>query len=559
MKKYINFISAIVSIIVLTTACSDSFLDEKVLDKYAPESLTDKLGFEASLIGLYNSLSTMYTTDQDQTFIVTSVVGTDEVWAPAGRSNGMARPFFDYSQLISTDSGTSKIWTSLYKIINNANIIIKSAESGTTIGMSQAELDAFKAEAYFFRSYSYNMLATLFGGVPLVTEPITGAKTDFVRAPLQDVNDLIVSDLLFAIDHLPNVKSLVHKSRVHTAVANQLLAEVYLRLNKPDLAEKQCDAIFDSLDFKLITARFGVKANQPGDLFSDMFFFGNQRRSQGNTEVIWVIEQENTTDVPGGSSGNPQQRRVWVGAYYDLPGMVVADTLGGRGIGRIRLNNWVLYDLYKGNDMRNSKYNIHREHYFNNSAPKYSTVFGKKVPYGQDATFTLADNSQLKIFASDTIFKYAPYTQKWGHLDSRDIFGYAMRKDFIMMRLAETYLLRAEARLKQNNLQGAADDINVLRNRANASTVSQSDMTLDFILDERARELIGEENRRMTLVRTGTLVRRARDLTGTAPLAGGAIETTIGLQDFNVLLPIPQSEINLNKDAVLEQNPGYEN
>lgn len=558
MRKYINFISSIVSMILLTTACSDSFLDEKVLDKYAPESLTDKLGFEASVIGLHNSLSTLYTTDQDQTFIVASVVGTDEVWAPAGRSNGMARPFFDYSQLISTDSGSSKIWTSLYKIINNANIVVKSAESGTSIGMSQAELNAFKAEACFFRAYSYNMLTTLFGGVPLVTEPIAAAKTDFVRAPIEDVNDLIVSDLLFAVDHLPNVKNLIHKSRIHTAVANQLLAEVYLRLDKPDLAEKQCNAIFDSLDFKLIKARFGVKANQSGDYFSDMFLFGNQRRSQGNTEVIWVIEQENTTDVPGGSSGSPQQRRAWGGAYYELPGMVVADTLGGRGIGRVRLNNWVLYNLYNDDDMRNSKYNIHRQHYFNNSESKFSTVFGKKVPYGVDETFTLADNSQLKIFASDTIFKYAPYTQKWGQLDSRDIFGYAMRKDFIIMRLAETYLLRAEARLKQNNFQGAADDINELRSRSNASTVSQSDITLDFILDERARELIGEENRRMTLVRTGTLVRRARALTGTTTLAGGAIETTNGLQDFHVLLPIPQSEINLNKDAVLEQNIGYD-
>lgn len=558
MRKYINFISSIVSMIVLTTACSDSFLDEKVLDKYAPESLTDKLGFEASVIGLHNSLSTLYTTDQDQTFIVASVVGTDEVWAPAGRSNGMARPFFDYSQLISTDSGSSKIWTSLYKIINNANIVVKSAESGTSIGISQAELDAFKAEACFFRAYSYNMLTTLFGGVPLVTEPIAAAKTDFVRAPIEDVNDLIVSDLLFAVDHLPNVKNLIHKSRIHTAVANQLLAEVYLRLDKPDLAEKQCNAIFDSLDFKLIKARFGVKANQSGDYFSDMFLFGNQRRSQGNTEVIWVIEQENTTDVPGGSSGSPQQRRAWGGAYYELPGMVVADTLGGRGIGRVRLNNWVLYNLYNDDDMRNSKYNIHRQHYFNNSESKFSTVFGKKVPYGVDVTFTLADNSQLKIFASDTIFKYAPYTQKWGQLDSRDIFGYAMKKDFIIMRLAETYLLRAEARLKQNNFQGAADDINELRSRSNASTVSQSDITLDFILDERARELIGEENRRMTLVRTGTLVRRARALTGTTTLAGGAIETTNGLQDFHVLLPIPQSEINLNKDAVLEQNIGYD-
>lgn len=557
MKKNIKFLISIVSMVLLTTACSDSFLDEKVLDSFAPQSLNDKLGFEAAAIGLHNTFSTMYTTDGDQTYLGMWVLGTDEVWAPSGRSNGMARPYFDYSQLTPTDAGASKVWTSLYKLINNANIMIKSSEGGNTVGMTQDELDAFNAEARFFRAYSYNMLGTLFGGVPLITDPIADAKTDFVRASLDDVNKVIEQDLLFAIDKLPKVTSLVHKGRVHKAMANQLLAEVYLRVNKPDLAEKQCDAIINSGDFSLVTNRYGVRAGKPGDAFSDMFISGNQRRSQGNKEAIWVIEQQNPTDVPGGSTGNPQQRRVWGGAYYDLPGMVVADTLGGRGIGRIRLNNWVLYKLYKGNDMRNSKFNIHRQHYFNNPDAKYSTVYGKPVPYGQTATFTLADNSQLKIFASDTIYKYAPHTLKWGQLDSRDIFGYGMWKDFIVMRLGETYLLRAEARFKQSNAGGAAADINVLRVRAGAAAVSSADISLNFILDERARELIGEENRRMTLVRTGTLVQRATTLTGSAPLAGGAIETTNGLQSHHVLLPIPKSEIDLNKDAKLEQNPGY--
>jgi hypothetical protein len=125
------------------------------------------------------------------------------------------------------------------------------------------------------------------------------------------------------------------------------------------------------------------------------------------------------------------------------------------------------------------------------------------------------------------------------------------------MRLAETYLLRAEARFNQGNTSGAADDINELRNRANATPVDVGDVTLDYILDERARELIGEENRRATLVRTGTLVTRATTLSGSTTLANGNIETTNGLTSKHLLLPIPQLEIDLNKDAKLEQNPGY--
>ena len=116
------------------------------------------------------------------------------------------------------------------------------------------------------------------------------------------------------------------------------------------------------------------------------------------------------------------------------------------------------------------------------------------------------------------------------------------------MRLGETYLLRAEAEFEQGNLTGAAADINVLRTRANASLVQSSDITLDFILDERARELIGEEDRRVTLARTGTLVERVQKYN---PTSAGSIKA------YNMLLPIPQSEIDVNTGAVLTQNPGY--
>ena len=139
-------------------------------------------------------------------------------------------------------------------------------------------------------------------------------------------------------------------------------------------------------------------------------------------------------------------------------------------------------------------------------------------------------------------------------------------KDWPIICLGETYLLRAEARLRQGNAGGAADDINVLRDRAfkvaraeggiaDLGAVTASDMTLDFILDERARELISEENRRMTLVRTGKLKERIA-LNGDD---GPANKITSGFQDYHALLPIPLSEIQLNNKEgdLLKQNPGY--
>ena len=541
----------------LLFSCSDSFLDEQVLDRYAPESLRDNLGFDAAAVGLYHHFHTMRTTDWDQTILGIWHLGTDITWAPSGRSNGDARSYFDYQQMNSLDPAARKIWTSLYRLINNANILIENAEGGQTIGMTQEELDAFNAEARFFRAYAYNMLVTLYGDVPLLTEALSQPKTDFVRTPSSEVNAAIEQDLLFGVQSLPDPGSARYESRINKAMAHQLLAEVYLRLGQPAQAEAQADAIINSGRYTLVTSRYGVNSNLSGDPFSDMFLPGNQRRSQGNTEAIWVMEAENPSDVTGGSSGNPQQRRVWISGYYDIPGMEPADSLGGRGIARVRLNNWVLYSLYENQDMRNSEFNIKRQLYFNNRGSAYDNIRGQQVPYGQDAEFTLANGNTIRIFQADTIWRMPPYTMKWGHFDDRDVFGYGQWKDHIMMRLGETYLLRAEARFLQGDLGGAAEDINMIRSRSQASPISAADINLDFILDERARELLAEENRRMTLVRTGTLVERARRLTGTTPLANGEIETTNGLQDFHMKMPIPQTEIDLNRDGELTQNPGY--
>jgi hypothetical protein len=115
-------------------------------------------------------------------------------------------------------------------------------------------------------------------------------------------------------------------------------------------------------------------------------------------------------------------------------------------------------------------------------------------------------------------------------------------------RLSETYLLLAEAYLGMGDTQKAADAVNEVRKRSGAPTISASLMTMDFLLDERIRELAGEESRRFTLVRTGKLVERVKKY-------NDAIKDKI--QDYHNLWPIPQSIIDANRDAEFPQNPGY--
>ncbi|MEO5912290.1 MAG: RagB/SusD family nutrient uptake outer membrane protein [Pelobium sp.] len=538
MKKYIILY---IAIFALTAGCKKDFLKENPYSAYTPSNLKDALGFETALVGLYNHVSTIYTWSDQQGWVSVWQVGTDVANATANQQ-GVEIPYYDYTQLTPSDGGSAYIWNRYYILINLTNNIIAGASDPSITAISQADKDKIIAEAKFFRAYAYNGLATLFGGVPILTEPLTGPKTDFVRATLADVNKLVEEDLLFATTNLPDVTA-AKAARGNKYMAMQLLAEAYLRMGKPDLAEAQAAKIISDAKFKLITQRYGVKANEPGDYYSDMFVYGNQRRSQGNTEVIWGLQQENTATVTGGRTGDAQQRRVFVPAYYDVSGggTLPADSLGGRGLGRLRLSNWVLYGLYNNKDVRNSRYNIRRTFYYNNPDPAYASRYGKKIPFT----------------GVDTLFRIAPHTTKWGSYDPKDVFGYATIKDFTLMRLGETYLLLAEARVQQQNLQGTADAINVLRQRAFANypaegKVNAAEMTLNFILDERARELIGEENRRMTLMRTKTLVERTLRLN-----SDDKAKPVKGLTSKALLLPIPLNEIQLNKDAKLEQNPDY--
>ena len=159
-----------------------------------------------------------------------------------------------------------------------------------------------------------------------------------------------------------------------------------------------------------------------------------------------------------------------------------------------------------------------------------------------------------------------------------------------MVRIAETYLLRAEARLAQKNTSGAADDINVLRARAGATPVAAAKVDIDYILDERTRELFGEEHRWITLSRlscnpnctylgakyatqnatsSNTLYERTRTygLGYENDATAGRRETytdNMGLTrhypniaPHNYVLPNPIQIIQSNKDKEIPQNYGY--
>lgn len=562
-KIYAIFAGAVLAM----TSCSKDYLEEKPYSSYSTSNINSST-IEAQIIGLHRIYAELWGWSGHQGFLSCWQIGMDIT--SAGATEGVENPFYQYADLNEENAGVEYLWQKCYDFINHANLIIAA------VGEDNKPASA---EAKFFRAYAYNMLVTLWGDVPLLKEPVTVPTFDITRESVAEVDKLIEEDLTYAIANLPEVGQAASESRINKDMARQLAAEAYLRIGMRDnsyfaKAEQAASDIIDGGKYSLIEARYGKFLGEGGDYYRDMFRKGNQRRSQGNTEAIWTFEMEYNRDVTGGTIDNPQHRRVWQPAYHKWDGMINADSLGGRGNGRLRLSNFMKYTVWKGldGDIRNSNYNIRRTTNYNR--PNFSAVIGVDADgyrVAKDApdaaqVITIHTGDKVIPFRTDSLEVWYPYCTKWGGYDPTDDFGYAVVKDWPVMRLGETYLLRAEARFRQNNNQGAADDINKLRDRAfktaravsnnpDLGKVSASDITIDFILDERARELIGEENRRMTLVRTGKLKDRI-PLNGDT---GPASKLITGFQDYNVLLPIPLNDIRLNNKngESLTQNPGY--
>lgn len=519
------------------SACKDEFLEEEPLSSLsADNTLTSEAGFEAYLNGLYWAAREEYT-QNDNTFFITNFPGTD-VGEDAGAEYFTYRNWISYLTPVNPEVNTNWNWA-YTKILPQANTIIVYANrpQADNIWETEAEKNAVIAQARFFRAYTYNFLANLYGGVPIVDTIRNTPRYDFTRATREEVYEFAKADLEFASEWLPSVVDL--EGRIVKAAADHLLTEVYISLGEYDNAIESASRVIDDPNYHLMTSRFGLYKDQPGDVYSDLFLEGNFNRESGNMESIYVWQFEDYTPGGGGTrNGNAAIRNLgpFLVKITDPNGvpLIATDTLG-RGVGRVRGTVYSLYDIWNDeSDIRNSPYNFRRVFYYNNPNSEF---FGQVI--------------EPRTSAEDTLRSMYPYPRKaegtpWnGNKTSGRITD-----DVYVYRLAETYLLRAEAYLRDGNLPKAAEDINVVRARAQADPIEPGDVTLDFILDERARELLFEEPRRRTLIRMGKLVERVRE--------HGLLESSRStIQDYHEFWPIPQAAIDANYGAELEQNPGY--
>ena len=588
MKKYL--ILSMFAAFLLTGCNEDKFLEEKPLDfNSASNSYETAADYDAAITELYFLTREEFYTTYDRT---TDLSKFADMWITADplKSNVVAD--------LSPSGAMAKFyWDENYKLIAQANTVIGRLPNSSKL--TDDEKKVYEAKARFFRALAYRTLVLLYGDVPLQLEEVSSPKTDYVRESKDKVKAQVVEDLEFAAANLPEINT-VKDGEISKPAANMLLAEMYLATGDNDKAINAASAVINNPNLALMKNRFGSQAKEDGDVFYDLFRPNNQNRASGNTEGIWVIQFE--TNIEGG--GNNTSHHFWDpgsfwgerffapqvdkfqlikpdGTRLQLFDWPIGDMTGGRGIGTHYATNHLYNEIWADDfdDIRNSEYNwprrfkIHRTNVLDDNPELkaampdgYFDLENTVLPDGwsMETGFAggVAATTQLpnRFMCGYSTKMTTPFHHPDAQYENKETYklagtGGKTFTDQYFFRLAEAYLLRAEAYVNKGDKNKAADDINELHKRANAKPCTADQMNLDYILDERLRELTCEEKRRLTLSRVGKLAERIKKYN---PYFSAAYSADNKDYDAHFdLLPIPLSAIQANKDAKLEQNPGY--
>jgi hypothetical protein len=548
--------------------CRNDFLTEQPKAIIAPDNLyVNRQGFESGLYGIYNlwraERKGINGASNDMA-ITAAVIGVDNAYSLRPAGNAPEQVFNDFGiRLNPADAYVRRLWEWLYQTVNAANTLIDRSENSAIV-WTDAQKKQIVGEAKLLRAWAYRHLTYLYGAVPLNLSESKGStiRTDWDRASVAEVRKAMEKDLLDAEAGMADLP--VVEGRASKVVAQHYLAELYLAMGDFQKARDKAQAVIGNANYRLVTARYGTNATQPGTPFTDMFLDRNSNRSQGNTEALWVIQNEYLST--GGDANI--MRRWWVNRYNEIrvgnpvktPITFTVET-GGRGLGRFAATKYA-YSVYQPNDHRGGPFAWRFFYLMNNPASlptnaNINTVATCATPgYRTGPTGgRLGDTVRLSINCNEpapnaTTASNWPSIRKWdwAPTDPADVQNSSNYNDQVYLRLAETYLILAEAQFRLNDLAGAAATLNIIRTRSNATPITAAQVTLDFILDERSRELVTEEHRRYTLLRTGTWFARTKQYNLHA-------SQFITLRD--TILPIPQSVIDANLTKPMPQNPGY--
>ncbi len=535
----------------IISSCDDNFLTEDARSEITDDYLSTPTGFNDAVNGAYSYLRVYIENEQ---FPHQSTMGTD-LWTNGFDGGNKQFNFYD-ANLNSRTGSLNTTWNRLYQGINAANAVISRAPK--IVGLDETQKNIRLGEVKFLRAMFYHLLVQTWGPVHLTLEETQGIQTEAQRSSVASIYDAIISDLNDAIDVLP-AKADAY-GRATKPAAQHLLASVYLTRAGGTAAQdgdykkaaELAETVIKDYDFKLL------------DDFSDVFAQGET--AERHSEVVFAIQ--NSPDFLTLGEGNTLHA-YWLMKYDDLPG-ITRDLANGRPWARFRPTDFTLTTLFdKEHDARYEK--SFKRVFYANTPGTYTTVNGHQMTLarGDTALYIVDEEWPADKIANAGYSVYTlslqtdrVYPTLTKHLDPQRPSVPEMRgsRDFLLYRLSETMLIAAEALMMDNRPDEAVVYVNKVRTRAakvgkddaetqaniQAMQVTAADLDIDFILDERGRELLGEMKRWFDLTRTGKLVERVKKYNPDAK----------GIKDYHVLRPIPQNQID-RTSTEFPQNDGY--
>jgi hypothetical protein len=605
-----RLIIALVVFMTVANSCKKADLDSEFLSKFEPEvALSNVAGMKAALAGLGLNVRQEFFGDMapivtESIFSDVAVDGTTDKSTQAQDMNTRVTPDAELNNPDFNRIGF--YWIEGFKGVRYANTIINNIDNVTF--KNDAEKNAILGSALFYRAYYYYRLVHQFGDVPLILKDLTEPRLDYFSTKREVILKKMKSDLLFAeLWVLDNVD----RGEVTKGAVSHLLTKVNLALGDFDDAITSANNVINGGKYALMKTRFGSTAGDATkNVIWDLHRMDNKAIAANKETIFLAIDRET---LAGATAFGSQVMRNCVPAWHFAnlrtpsglnPAIVDGVTVEipltlmyGRGIGRYRGTPYSTKYIWTDNtDYRHAPgmwINM-TDLVYNNPALKNSSNATEKALYGKplvDMTPANINNMFLNK-GLDTIrhfFGWPHYKTFINTTNALAVDKYwspprGTNTDWYIFRLAETYLLRAEAYYWKGQLGLAMDDINQVRSRASAALLTDATkITIGTILDERARELYYEEPRKTELTRiayifatTGKVAYNGK----TYSLANfsdnnffydrimekndfykNQVPTVSGvnfkISPYHILWPVPGSAQRFNTNGRINQNKGY--